>query len=594
MHAAGQEKVLSAEANPDVTLNKVINKEQGYIEWNYTFNAAKDRDSSSSYYWFMLPEVEQVGLPYDWQINTYKHQLGRDNLIENRTDWVRKSGTPGKEGKLWKDPYPFAANNRENGAISDLGNGYKTEVEKFRTNVHATSSSLSWAYIIQVLEGGQDNDVFKYWTVSFKTPIVKGIDPEKITYVYGFDNTRQRIRDRGAYNATFGGEWHNYNDKVILNKPVKTEVANPDNLTTTEKNKVIDEIKKANPHLPKDTTIVVSSDGTATVTYPDKSTETIRLDDTIKLPLPTPTINEVKTHNTTISGRGEPGATVKVTIPGVEEPIEAEVGQDGNWSVNVPSGKTLSEGDVIRVVQDKAGYKTSPEANTTVVKSDADKTEVSALNPKVKVNDTSALTPAEKKLVEDEVKKQVPSTATVVAGNDGSVTITYADGSVDRLTGAQTVEEKVKAPNPTVNPVKAEDRTITGTGTPGGSVTVKLPNGDTVKVEVGEDGNWTVNIPDGVTLNPNDTVKVIQEVDGKQPSEEVTVAVGEKDNTGDQGGTKAPNPTVNPVKAEATTITGGYQIPKTGETPDSSLYALLLLISGLSLLVFVNKRRAED
>lgn len=75
MHAAGQEKVWSAETNPDVTLNKVINKEQGYIEWNYTFNAAKDRDSSSGYYWFMLPEVEQVGLPYDWQINTYKHQI---------------------------------------------------------------------------------------------------------------------------------------------------------------------------------------------------------------------------------------------------------------------------------------------------------------------------------------------------------------------------------------------------------------------------------------------------------------------------------------------------------------------------------------
>lgn len=179
MHAAGQEKVLSAEANPDVTLNKVINKEQGYIEWNYTFNAEKVRDSSSGYHWFMLPEGEQVGSPYDWNINIYKHQLGRDNLIENRTNWVRKSGTPGKEGKLWKDPYPFVTNNRENGAISDLGNDYKTEVEKFRTNVHATSSSLSWAYIIQALEGGQDNGVFRYWTVSFKTPIVKGIDPEK-------------------------------------------------------------------------------------------------------------------------------------------------------------------------------------------------------------------------------------------------------------------------------------------------------------------------------------------------------------------------------------------------------------------------------
>ena len=60
----------------------------------------------------------------------------------------------------------------------------------------------------------------------------------------------------------------------------------------------------------------------------------------------TPTINPAVAGATQISGTAEPGATVSVTV-GEQDPITAEVDDEGNWQAEVPE---LSEGTTVTAV----------------------------------------------------------------------------------------------------------------------------------------------------------------------------------------------------------------------------------------------------
>lgn len=79
-----------------------------------------------------------------------------------------------------------------------------------------------------------------------------------------------------------------------------------------------------------------------------------------------PTIDPVKPGDKTIEGKGKPGSKIKVTIPGVKDPIETEVGKDGKWKVDVPENKKLKEGEVIKATQKTEGLPESKETEITV------------------------------------------------------------------------------------------------------------------------------------------------------------------------------------------------------------------------------------
>ena len=55
----------------------------------------------------------------------------------------------------------------------------------------------------------------------------------------------------------------------------KVDVADPNNVSEDEKNKIIDSVKTANPSLPADAAYSVDEKGNLTITYPDKSTDKI-------------------------------------------------------------------------------------------------------------------------------------------------------------------------------------------------------------------------------------------------------------------------------------------------------------------------------
>ncbi|HFI0114776.1 TPA: Ig-like domain-containing protein, partial [Streptococcus suis] len=317
-------------------------------------------------------------------------------------------------------------------------------------------------------------------------------------------------------------------DENTPNTPAVTPVADTNNLTDDEKAKVKEEVEKSNPNLPTGTTVEVGNDGTVTITYPDGSVDTIPGTDTVTPNTDTtapaaPVVNTPKAGDTTVTGTAEPGSTVTVTFPdGSTATTTAD--ENGNYTVDVPAGVELKEGDkVSATATDEAGNTSdSTEKPVTANPSDADENtpNTPAVTP---VADTNNLTDDEKAKVKDEVEKSnpdLPTGTTVEVGNDGTVTITYPDGSVDTIPGTDTVvtttptpqtdAEKNDLTNPTKTPV-ADTNNLTDDEKAKVKEEVEksnpnLPSGTTV--EVGNDGTVTITYPDGSvdTIPGTDTV----------------------------------------------------------------------------------------
>ena len=139
------------------------------------------------------------------------------------------------------------------------------------------------------------------------------------------------------------------------------------------------------------------------------------------------------------------------------------------------------------------------------------------------------------------------------------VTAVQADGDNVSDPTTQIVQERT-AP-PVINGIIEGATTITGTGKPGATVTVTLPNGEKSKpVTVDENGNWTVDVS-GADLKAGDKVTAVQ-ADGDNVSEETSQTVKER---------TAP-PSVYPIAEGSSTIVGsgipGATITVTGPNGD--------------------------
>ncbi|PTK97448.1 hemagglutinin, partial [Staphylococcus haemolyticus] len=122
--------------------------------------------------------------------------------------------------------------------------------------------------------------------------------------------------------------------------------------------------------------------------------------------------------------------------------------------------------------------------------------------------------------------------------------------------GTATVVDTTAPEAPTVNVPEAGADTVTGTGSePGNTITVTFPDGTTGTV--GEDGSWSVEVPEGTELNNGDEVTAVETDDAGTVSNEGTATVVD---------TTAPEaPTVNVPEAGADTVTG------TGHEPGNTI-----------------------
>ncbi|MEB7858949.1 Ig-like domain-containing protein, partial [Staphylococcus xylosus] len=79
-----------------------------------------------------------------------------------------------------------------------------------------------------------------------------------------------------------------------------------------------------------------------------------------------PTVNEVTSEDTSVSGTAEPGSTVTVTFPdGTTATGTAD--DQGNYTIEIPSKVDLNGGEPIRVVSEDKDGNVSSETTTTVV-----------------------------------------------------------------------------------------------------------------------------------------------------------------------------------------------------------------------------------
>ena len=296
--------------------------------------------------------------------------------------------------------------------------------------------------------------------------------------------------DKAAIKAV--GEVNIPADKVLVNDPSA--------LTDDEKAKVLEAVKKVNPDAKE---ITQDADGNITVTTPDGHQEIITPEQVVKT---ADTANDPKAGNDVV----KPADKVVVNDPAKLTDAEKEkikaavetvnpnsvvtVDEKGNAKVSTPDGQTqvIPVEELVRTVEDTK----KPNAGNDIVKP-ADKTVVA--NP-------DALTPEEKKAIEDKVKAVNPG-STVAVDDKGNATVTTPEGKTAVIPASDLTKSAADAakPNAGNDIVKPADKTVVANPdalTPEEKKAiedkVKAVNpGSTVVVD--DKGNATVTTPEGNT-----------------------------------------------------------------------------------------------
>ena len=97
----------------------------------------------------------------------------------------------------------------------------------------------------------------------------------------------------------------------------------------------------------------------------------------------------------------------------------------------------------------------------------------------------------------------------------------------DEATATTGKADEEKSEAPTINPVKVGDTKITGTAKPNAIVNVFYPNGDGSETTADDQGNWSVDAPEGMT--EGQTISATATEDGKERSDKVETKVKGKD-----------------------------------------------------------------
>ena len=261
----------------------------------------------------------------------------------------------------------------------------------------------------------------------------------------------------------------------------KVEVADPNNVSGDEKNKIIEATTKANSSFPPGTTYSVDEKGNLVITYPDKSTDKITA-----AYLVTPAAREADKYTPTAKGQTvAPGST-----PDAKNSIDnaGELPSGTTFAYKIPvDTATEGEKDAIVVVTypDKSTDEVPVKVTVKDPRSDADKNEPKAKEQTVKIGDAPK---AEDSIANFKdlpsgttAKFKEPVDTTTPGEKTPVVVVTYPDGSKDEVPVKVTVkdprsdadknEPKVATKDPAITPVvnpstkKAGAKELPNTGT---------------------------------------------------------------------------------------------------------------------------------
>ncbi|CJZ07717.1 surface anchored protein [Streptococcus pseudopneumoniae] len=208
----------------------------------------------------------------------------------------------------------------------------------------------------------------------------------------------------------------------IVKPADKAVVANSDKLTVAEKKAIEEKVKAVNPGA----TVVVDDKGNATVTTPEGKTAVIPATDLTKSAADAAKPNAGNDVNTP-AAKTVAANLDKLTDAekkAIEEKVKAVnpgstvvVDDKGNATVTTPEGKTavIPATDLVKTQDDITKENAGNDVNTPAAKT--------------VVADPDALTPEEKRAIEEKVKA-VNSGSTVVVDDKGNATVTKADGTV--------------------------------------------------------------------------------------------------------------------------------------------------------------------
>ena len=248
-------------------------------------------------------------------------------------------------------------------------------------------------------------------------------------------------------------------DKYTPNLPKnKVEVENPKELTEEEKEKVKKAVEDANKDengkstLPDGTKIEVDKEGNVTITYPDKSTDTIPGKDVVKEKEPETQTDaekyEPKKPKTKVEVEDDKNLT-EGEKDKVKKAVE-DANKDENGKSTLPDGTKIEVGEdgTVTITYPDKSTDTIPGKDVVIGKKDADKYDPKKPKTKVEVEDDKNLTEEEKDKVKKAVeeankdengKSTLPEGTKIEVGEDGTVTITYPDKSTDTIPGKDVV-----------------------------------------------------------------------------------------------------------------------------------------------------------
>ncbi|WP_082587079.1 Ig-like domain-containing protein [Staphylococcus sp. NAM3COL9] len=273
-----------------------------------------------------------------------------------------------------------------------------------------------------------------------------------------------------------------------------------------------------------------------------------------------PTVNEVTSENTQVTGTGEPCSTITVKFPD-RSVVTGTVDGQGNYAIDIPTNVNLVGNEELVVTSTDGAGNVSPETRMTVI----DKTapvaptvnEVTSEGTQVtgtgEPNSTITVKFPDGSVITGKVDDQgnyaidLPLDKQINGNEELVVTSTDPSGNVSQETRF-TVTDKTAPVAPTVNEVTSEGTQVTGTGEAGSTITIKFPNGSVVTGTVDNQGNYAIDIPTNVNLVGNEELVITSADASGNVSPETRLTVND---------TTAPlAPTVNEVTSESTQVTG--------------------------------------